>query len=971
VVVAAVLLVSAGGAGAHPEHGASVAPGWTAVPSVPFAAATASQCGDVATGRVFVTGHDPDFHAVTGAPGSNTQGARNILNRAVEYVTTGAADPALLLVTGLSSSGSGTLDSRQGLTDAGLSFDVAYAGAATGDVLDVRVVDFSAYDAVIVASDFGGWLSQAEVDALNARASAIAAYVGAGGGLVALAESKVTGAYGFLPFLVTTVDTNVQADTVAVTALGTEIGLTSGDVNGSFYHAYFTDPGVLEPVDVDGMGTADGADDRTISLAGRLCSTLTVAKQVVNDDDGTASASAFSIHVRSGGTDVAGSPQAGSADGTTYALAPGQYTVAEDAAPGYVGTVGGDCASGGTITLAAGQDATCTLVNDDTDALPPPPDATCGDVTSGRVFVTGHDPDFHAVPNAPGSNEAGARAILQRAVAYVTQEKVGPSLLLVTGTSDGQTGTLDPRAGLTAAGLPFDVAHAAAASGSVLDVRVVDFADYDAVIVASDFGGWLHQAEVDALNARAADIAAFVGAGGGLVALAESEVTGAYGFLPFLVSQLPTSEQEDTLVVTERGTELGLTNADVNGSFYHAYFTQRGVLEVVDIDTRGTANPADDRAISLAGRLCATLTVVKQVINDNAGTSAPAAFTLHVRSAGADVAGSPQLGSATGTTYALAPGVYTVAENEASGYLGTPSGACAADGKVTLGPGQRALCTIVNDDVAPVETPTPTPAPTPTPTPPAPVVISDPVLLRTAIAVSDPTPALGSRPRATVTVTNGGIGVDGIRVRISLPSGVEYASVPAGCQAAGSGGLSCAVGFLGAGLSWTLTLPLRVELGCDVVGTSKRDTSTVLRSTRRGDVLCGAGAGDRFRGAGGDDRLYGFGPRRTVAIGAAAYVEPSDPAEDATSATMKVGGSGDGGDDIEGGPGDDHIRGQAGDDELVGGGGRDVVKAGGGDDTIDVRDGRVDRVRCGSGRDEVWADGRDDVTASCERVHRR
>ena len=60
--------------------------------------------------------------------------------------------------------------------------------------------------------------------------------------------------------------------------------------------------------------------------------TLHVVKLVVNDSGGTAVASDFNIHVKSGGVDVTGSPAPGAAEpGTTYTLKPGRYTISEDA----------------------------------------------------------------------------------------------------------------------------------------------------------------------------------------------------------------------------------------------------------------------------------------------------------------------------------------------------------------------------------------------------------------------------------------------------------------------------------------------------------------------------------------------------------------------------------------------------------------------------------------------------------------
>lgn len=112
------------------------------------------------------------------------------------------------------------------------------------------------------------------------------------------------------------------------------------------------------------------------TITNRKEPTITVVKMVVNDDGGTATSSDFMIHVHdmSGTTtvDVAGSPQVGSTSGTTYTVAPGLYHVAETGGPAdYSMTVGGDCAADGSITLAAGDDKTCTVTNNDIAPTPP------------------------------------------------------------------------------------------------------------------------------------------------------------------------------------------------------------------------------------------------------------------------------------------------------------------------------------------------------------------------------------------------------------------------------------------------------------------------------------------------------------------------------------------------------------------------------------------------------------------------
>jgi CSLREA domain-containing protein len=119
-------------------------------------------------------------------------------------------------------------------------------------------------------------------------------------------------------------------------------------------------------------------------------------------------------------------------------------------------------------------------------------------------------------------------------------------------------------------------------------------------------------------------------------------------------------------------------------------------------DQRGVTRPAGACDIGAYEYRAPRLTVVKQVVNDEGGTQAPGDFTVHVRAGGADVGGSPQPGTATGSTYVLAPGTYAVGENADDRYTATFSGACSATGAVTLAEGNVKTCTITNTDDPPV-----------------------------------------------------------------------------------------------------------------------------------------------------------------------------------------------------------------------------------------------------------------------------
>jgi hypothetical protein len=87
---------------------------------------------------------------------------------------------------------------------------------------------------------------------------------------------------------------------------------------------------------------------------------LTVTKIVVNTNGGTKQVSDFPLFVD--GNQVTSGAQNG--------FSAGPHTVSETSSPGYSGTISGDCASDGSITLNPGDVKSCTITN--TYILPPP-----------------------------------------------------------------------------------------------------------------------------------------------------------------------------------------------------------------------------------------------------------------------------------------------------------------------------------------------------------------------------------------------------------------------------------------------------------------------------------------------------------------------------------------------------------------------------------------------------------------------
>ena len=120
-----------------------------------------------------------------------------------------------------------------------------------------------------------------------------------------------------------------------------------------------------------------------------------------------------------------------------------------------------------------------------------------------------------------------------------------------------------------------------------------------------------------------------------------------------------------------------------------------------------------------------------------------------------------------------------------------------------------------------------------------------------------------------------------------------------------------------------------------------------LIGTAGADDLSGGKGEDALRGLQGDDELNG-------GIG------------DDGGAFTERGGKG-----LFGGKGSDELRARGGDDTLQGDEGADLLRGGNGNDTVvESGDGAgKDRIYCGRGRDEVFADEADVVDeGSCERV---
>lgn len=250
--------------------------------NIPIAILALLMSAPALAGSIFLTGHDPDFHA------QSTLSAKNLLNAGLNFVTAGTynladgnkflwvearvGDPGVPGVPG------GHLIGENGLGAIGLTLGTHYDRA---NASELAAVDFSVYTAIAVASTFGGILGANELLGLNARSADIATFVNAGGGVFASSEcfptsgfclaSLLDGSTGVLPaitaadlfgFLPISVNVIAPSAPFTITPFGTSLGLTSADMADPTHNAFFDAAG-LNVVDTNSLGNP-------VTLAGEV-----------------------------------------------------------------------------------------------------------------------------------------------------------------------------------------------------------------------------------------------------------------------------------------------------------------------------------------------------------------------------------------------------------------------------------------------------------------------------------------------------------------------------------------------------------------------------------------------------------------------------------------------------------------------------------------------------------------------------
>lgn len=245
----------------------------------------------------------------------------------------------------------------------------------------------------------------------------------------------------------------------------------------------------------------------------------------------------------------------------------------------------------------------------------------------GIVILTGQDSDFHASfdPCAGCSNPAGAQGFLSTAIQAVRGGSTKPFLFVTSDIAppaavlnpDGSINTTyafhtNTVTGIEKSGYSPGSDFVVATASTLQQQLTQNLVLYSGIVVASDFGGLLTQAELQILNDSKTSIDEFLISGGGLLALGESNdgigpnatynepghvlnpnlgllgTATPYAFLPFSVLSVNSyGMHEDVPGLTSYGAGLGFTSNDFSGNYFFNTFQPANGYHVLDTDPNG------------------------------------------------------------------------------------------------------------------------------------------------------------------------------------------------------------------------------------------------------------------------------------------------------------------------------------------------------------------------------------------------
>ncbi|HET8652952.1 MAG TPA: hypothetical protein VFM13_10310, partial [Gaiellaceae bacterium] len=475
-------------------------------------------------------------------------------------------------------------------------------------------------------------------------------------------------------------------------------------------------------------GTQNGSEI-TVGLGGTATCTitnddqapsLTLVKQVINDNGGTATAGDFILSA-SGPTPISGAGFATSDPGFQQ----GTYGLSETTLPGYTAgdwTCDGGIQNGSEITVGLGEAATCTVTNDDQP----------GTLTVKKVVVNDNGgkltfEDFSFEVNGgsavafegDGQNDltvdAGTYSVVEPAVAgYSTTYGNCTDVVIPNGgtatctvTNDDQPGTLivkkvvvnDNGGTLTFEDFSFEVngGSAIAFEGDGQNDLTVNAGTYDVTEPAVPGYTTTYDNCTDVVIPNGGTATCTVtndDVAPQLVVIkhVDNDNGGTADAGDFTLDSGGTNDTPDDFAGAEAP---GITVTLDAGSYNVTETGPAGYAASFSADCAGSIAVGETKTCTVTNDdIQPSLVVVKHVVNDNGGTAAAGDFAMMVFGNPADHVFA---GDESGTLVSIDAGSYSVGETGPSGYAASYSADCSG----SIAVGETKTCTVTNDDIAP------------------------------------------------------------------------------------------------------------------------------------------------------------------------------------------------------------------------------------------------------------------------------
>jgi hypothetical protein len=424
-----------------------------------------------------------------------------------------------------------------------------------------------------------------------------------------------------------------------------------------------------------------------------IAPTLTVIKQVTNNNGGAKGVSDFALFID--GTPVT--------SGVPRTVVPGAHTVSETPDSGYAATITGHCAANGTVSLALGEQKTCTIVNDDIG-----PKLTVTKVVQNDNGGTKVVADFTLLLDSVVQIFSGVQNTLNSGTYIVGEQSLAGYVGTISGDCNPTTGAITLALG--------DIKNC-----TITNADVAPTLTLQKVVVGgpNTAGEWTLAATGPTPISGTTPVASDATFSAGSYSLSETPggLVSPY-YVASAWSCTGTGSQVGSTIALDPGETATCTitntytppvcddDVDNDGDGFIDFPADIGCASTDDT-SEGNENTYPtctdesdndgDELVDLDDPDCdafvPTLTVVKNLLNDSntGGTKTYTDFSFQVNG------GAPIAFDADGSvTVPMPVGAYSVTEVTVAGYTTTYSATCEG----TLAADEDQTCTITNDDIA-------------------------------------------------------------------------------------------------------------------------------------------------------------------------------------------------------------------------------------------------------------------------------